>query len=351
MNIMKYYCLINNINFTPINEIDADFNFINEEQFNIFYNKFQIYHDYMSINGIKLNIKKDILLIDNETVNSENEENIDSDDDEIIDSESEENIDSDYEDNKNSLILYKKTDNTLIKPNQQKEYKNNKIVKITKLLMKELINDTNYNSVNSSELSKKIIELINIETKNKNVNNNIYNNYDNIFLFNDNTENDINKSYLYKIPKYGLFTLHTLFNLKNVNVQEIINVIEKPNVLSIDHLGQVKALTKGKTLVKLFYDNKEIIYNVEVYIPISSIKIKPTELNLTVGQKIKLNPTVEPSTEINNINFESNNKNIVLVDEKGNVNPIATGKTEIKIYSIHNNTYCICKVNVKYKVK
>jgi uncharacterized protein YjdB len=139
--------------------------------------------------------------------------------------------------------------------------------------------------------------------------------------------------------------------LKNINLQEITSNVEKPNIISVDHLGQLKALSRGKTQLKLYYNNKETNYNIEVYIPITSIKLKEKEINLRIGQKVKLNPIVEPKIEINNIAYESSNENIASVDIMGNITANASGNAEIKIYSIYNYTYCICKINVKYRIK
>jgi hypothetical protein len=232
-----------------------------------------------------------------------------------------------------------KTENNLI---IQKSIKQDILVNnIANLIIKETSN------INQNEISTKIYNLL------QSVNNNSYNNIDNIFIDDNETEsyNDLNESKLYKIPRNGLFTLHSLFNLKNINLQEITSNVEKPNIISVDHLGQLKALSRGKTQLKLYYNNKETNYNIEVYIPITSIKLKEKEINLRIGQKVKLNPIVEPKIEINNIAYESSNENIASVDIMGNITANASGNAEIKIYSIYNYTYCICKINVKYRIK
>lgn len=130
--------------------------------------------------------------------------------------------------------------------------------------------------------------------------------------------------------------------------KELTWKVKDEKVISVDKDGTVKALKKGYTTIKISSkSNKYISQTVYVAVlePVTDIKIKNKSgkeieyITLREGRSTQLRATVLPTSASNrNVIWESNNPEIVTVDQKGNIKALKEGNATISAISDGDNT-------------
>ena len=115
----------------------------------------------------------------------------------------------------------------------------------------------------------------------------------------------------------------------------------QPNVATVSQTGQVKAVGAGEAVitVKTEDQHKTAQIRVKVTAPapppapsVTEVKLDPTVLNLTAGQKGKLKATVLPAAALNReVTWSSNNEAVASVDDDGEVHAYKAGEAVITV--------------------
>ena len=114
------------------------------------------------------------------------------------------------------------------------------------------------------------------------------------------------------------------------------------NVLTVDQRGNVSAIGKPNQEAIITATSKangiSTSTNVQIVewtpIPVKSISIKQEKTTLYSGQRSKVTSTIFPEDADNSeLYWKSNNTDVITIDECGNINAIAPGKTTIQLFT------------------
>ena len=120
-------------------------------------------------------------------------------------------------------------------------------------------------------------------------------------------------------------------------------------IATVDQKGAVTAIANGETLVTVSLANgqKATCRLSVASVPIKGIKLNKTKQALDGGATYQLKYKYQPAdATLTNLRWTSSNENILLVDEKGLVTAVGTGKATITARS-HNGKGAKCEFNVK----
>ncbi|MBR1628842.1 MAG: Ig domain-containing protein [Lachnospiraceae bacterium] len=123
------------------------------------------------------------------------------------------------------------------------------------------------------------------------------------------------------------------------------------SVATISATGVVKGIKIGKATITVtsMDGNKSAVCKVTVKpIPIKSVKLSKTKLNLAIGKKATLKATINPSNATNKaVTWKTSNKKIATVTSKGVVKGVKKGKATITVTTKDGKKTASCKVTVK----
>lgn len=115
------------------------------------------------------------------------------------------------------------------------------------------------------------------------------------------------------------------------------------SIAMVDRYGLIKAVGTGKTTITAsISEGKKAVCYVEV-VDGSYIKLNKTSETMYKGQTLKLSSTFN---SLNKVEYASSDSDIAVVDEKGNVKAVGTGKVTITA-SISEGKKAYCKITVK----
>lgn len=120
---------------------------------------------------------------------------------------------------------------------------------------------------------------------------------------------------------------------------EVIFSSSNPNVVTVDSKGNLRGITSGKSTitVKAKENNVEATIEIEVYSKVTNILIDNSDIYMQVGDTFKINASIEPEdANEKGIIFESNEEDIVEVDEHGNIEAKQEGIATITVKSKEN---------------
>lgn len=133
-------------------------------------------------------------------------------------------------------------------------------------------------------------------------------------------------------------------------------VVEGESPLEIKGLGSNKSVAKGEYQAVRVEDDKE---SERVDVPafktlpiaVTGVTVKPTEVELEVGETQQLTPIVTPSNATNKaVTYASKAQGIAGVDDKGLITAKVAGKTEIVVSTVDGDKKAVCTVTVKEPV-
>ncbi len=114
--------------------------------------------------------------------------------------------------------------------------------------------------------------------------------------------------------------------------------------------AEVKALSPGHAMITVVTEdgNKRATCQIQVLVPVRSIKLTPTEITLDISEKFMIHANIEPTEGTNPfITWESSNSAVAIVDDRGMVEAREPGEARIIARSVQDNritAYCLVKV-------
>lgn len=123
----------------------------------------------------------------------------------------------------------------------------------------------------------------------------------------------------------------------------------KPDVATVSDNGQVKAISSGSAIIKVssMDGNHQATCTVTVTVPVSSISLNKTSLNLAVNATYKLIATINPSDASNKeVTWETSDPTIATVSD-GMVSSIKAGAVTISVTTRDGNKTATCTVTIK----
>lgn len=125
------------------------------------------------------------------------------------------------------------------------------------------------------------------------------------------------------------------------------------DVVSVDENGQVTALKESEkpvtVTVELSYLGKVFSDSCEVYVvtPVETVRVSETALNMKKGDVRTITASVTPDdATVKTVDFLSSDKNVVTVNEKGEITAIGAGTATLYAYSVQGLIAAECTVTV-----
>ena len=127
----------------------------------------------------------------------------------------------------------------------------------------------------------------------------------------------------------------------------------KPGVVSVTSSGKINALSIGQSTITCTATNgvsAQCLVTVNS-IPVNSVQLNSSELELHVGDRFKLTATVLPENATNkNLEWVSSNENVAFVEAEGYVRGIAAGYCNVIVRSTDgSNMQSSCRIHVVSK--
>lgn len=125
-----------------------------------------------------------------------------------------------------------------------------------------------------------------------------------------------------------------------------------PQIASVDETGNVTGVGVGEAMIsaKALVGGKTATCKVTVtekIVPVTGITLDVKELEIIEGETKQIVATVMPSNATNkSINWKSENNEIALVDNDGNVNAISAGQTKITATTVDGEYIVSCQISV-----
>lgn len=142
----------------------------------------------------------------------------------------------------------------------------------------------------------------------------------------------------------------------NASIQEVKWGSSDPSVATVTPSGQVDALSEGITQITITTEDGSktascmVSVNAKV-IPVTSVSLDKTSLNLTEGEVYELSATVTPSDASNNsVTWSSSDTSVATVSSTGLVTAKAAGTATINVTTDDGGKKATCTVTVQAKV-
>ena len=139
----------------------------------------------------------------------------------------------------------------------------------------------------------------------------------------------------------------------NASNKEVTWISGNNGIVTVDN-GMVKAINPGRTIIKVSTNKRQItkVINVTVNnktIDVTSINVANPNIELYVGDRSKIDYTINPSDATNKkISFVTSDKNIAGFDKEGNIVGLKAGNATITLKSNNGKE---ASINVKVKNK
>lgn len=146
-------------------------------------------------------------------------------------------------------------------------------------------------------------------------------------------------------------TLVPQFTPENATYRNVTWVSLDQKIATVDGSGRVRANAKGETFVLVYTHDgqKKAVCRVKVTagIPVEGVTLNQTALTLSVGQEVKLMPTVSPENASNKkVTWKSVDETIAAVDADGMVTAKKVGETTVTVTTEDGGKTASCKVKV-----
>ena len=139
----------------------------------------------------------------------------------------------------------------------------------------------------------------------------------------------------------------------NANNKKLTYTTNKKSVATVDKNGKIKAKGYGTAKITIRSADKKAKATITVKVPkkaVTKVKVTPTKKTITVGGTFRLNTVVSPSNaSVKDVFYESSNKKIATVDQKGKVKGVKKGTAIIKVTTLDGKKTASCKVTVQEK--
>lgn len=144
------------------------------------------------------------------------------------------------------------------------------------------------------------------------------------------------------------YILHPIIESGNIDMDRVMWNSSNTEVAMVTD-GTITAKSIGETNITISYQGK-VCASCQVIVSavdVSSVTLNQYNLDISIGESIKLEATIEPQNATNKeIVWESSDENIATVSDNGIVNAVNVGNTIIKAIAINSNIYAECKITV-----
>ncbi len=138
----------------------------------------------------------------------------------------------------------------------------------------------------------------------------------------------------------------------NATNQSIVWSSDDSSIVSIDSEGNIVGVGPGTTVVRVTTDNggyfaETIVTVIEATIAVTEIRLDYTSIDLEVGQRITLTPTIFPEDASNVVlRWSSEDTSVVTVDAAGNILGVSEGATLIRVTTSNGTLFSEIEVTV-----
>ena len=120
-----------------------------------------------------------------------------------------------------------------------------------------------------------------------------------------------------------------------------------PTIVSVDNQGKVKALGAGTADISVSLEGFTAICTISVVVPVNSISLNKTNLELDKGNSETLIPTFNPSDATDkSVSWKSSNTSVATVDSNGTVTAVAGGTAVVTATASGKTASCNVAVSV-----
>ena len=152
----------------------------------------------------------------------------------------------------------------------------------------------------------------------------------------------------------GTATLTATITPSNATNQNVTWSSDNQNVATVNQNGEVTAVSAGDATIKVTTEDGEFEATCSVTVkeaatvPVESVSLDKTSLELTEGETAQLTATVEPEDASNkNVTWESSNTNVATVDANGEVTAVSAGTATITVTTVDGGKTDTCTVTVR----
>ena len=135
----------------------------------------------------------------------------------------------------------------------------------------------------------------------------------------------------------------------NATLQGLKYLSSDDSIAIVDEKGVVTGKAVGKVEIKITDEEEKIETkcNVTVVIPVETIALETTTINMNIGDIKSIKSTITPTDATNqNVKWETSNSEIVAVNQNGQVKAQKIGTVKIKVISLDNGLEASCTINV-----
>ena len=147
-------------------------------------------------------------------------------------------------------------------------------------------------------------------------------------------------------------TLTATITPSNATDQNVTWSSDNESVATVDQNGRVTAVAQGGATITAAVDGKSaecyVTVNAAAPVPVTSVSLDKTSLELTEGKTAQLTATVEPNNATNkNVTWESSNTSVATVDANGLVTAVSAGTATITVTTVDGGKTDTCTVTVR----
>ena len=130
---------------------------------------------------------------------------------------------------------------------------------------------------------------------------------------------------------------------KEAEEQTVEYISSNEKIVKVDSNGNIYGVSSGKATitVRAISNGVKASIDIEVYSKVTGIEVNVKNITLQEGEKYQILSNIKPDDANNKtIKYESENTDIVKVDDTGMITAIQTGNTNIKVYAEDDENIC-----------
>lgn len=145
------------------------------------------------------------------------------------------------------------------------------------------------------------------------------------------------------------YQLNPVFTPKETNIKKLLWSSSDSKTVSVDNFGKLTTLKPGKAVITVKAANNQKATCEIVVTPylVESVNLNKTELSLKAGATETLKAAITPSNASDKaLMWESSNKDIATVDDKGAVTGVFPGEAHITVKTVDGGKTDVCAIKV-----
>ena len=151
------------------------------------------------------------------------------------------------------------------------------------------------------------------------------------------------------LTKGGEYTLNATVKPDDATDKTVSWRSSNTSVATVDSNGKIKAIAGGSSTITATAGGVSAKCSVTVSVPVTSVSLNKTSLNLMVGDTETLSATIYPSDATNkNVTWKSSNTSVATV-QSGKVSAVGVGTAQITVTTNNGSKKATCTVTVSNK--